>query len=255
MPVLRWMVTRLDTTQRTVELLPRRAPSIPGVDDDRQRSGQALVAAARVDDHRQLAAVHPGIGPGGGPGLGPVVDAVAVGVGARCGRCRHPSGPRRPCLAMAVLQSIWRCRVVFHVVILGRRHRQTGRCCSTVEQGAVGGVRAGLPRRRGWSGAGPRRPVAGPDDVGVEAGDLGKGGVPAAEQPHLDVKQVGLARAVHVDGAPSFPGNPPSSSGHPASRRRALPAPWHPRRPPRCPRRRRRSMPRAGRRCGARPRS
>ena len=43
----------------------------------RQGSGHALVAAARVDDDRQLTAAHAGVGTGGGPGLGPGADVGA----------------------------------------------------------------------------------------------------------------------------------------------------------------------------------
>ena len=39
--------------------------------------GDALVAAAGADDHRHLAAVHPGVGPGGAPGPGLGLDAGA----------------------------------------------------------------------------------------------------------------------------------------------------------------------------------
>ena len=44
------------------------------VDDHRHADGDALVAAARVDDHRHGAAVHPGVGAGGGVGAGADVD-------------------------------------------------------------------------------------------------------------------------------------------------------------------------------------
>src|SRR5699024_8957779 len=49
-----------------------------GEDDHRHRGGDALVAAARGDDDRQLAAAHSGVGPGGGHGAGPGGHIAAV---------------------------------------------------------------------------------------------------------------------------------------------------------------------------------
>ena len=47
-----------------------------GVFDDRQGNGQTLVAAARIDDYRQAAAAHTGIGGGSCTGLGTGPDGV-----------------------------------------------------------------------------------------------------------------------------------------------------------------------------------
>ena len=51
---------------------------LPGVDDHGDACGDALVAAAGIDDHRQLAAVHPGVAGRGGPGPELVVQAVLM---------------------------------------------------------------------------------------------------------------------------------------------------------------------------------
>ena len=67
-----------------------------------------------------------------------------------------------------------------------------------VEQGVVGGLGAGLLHVF-FLEQDLAVPLQG-DDIGVVACDLRKSGMPAAEQPHLDVKQVGLARALHMDG-------------------------------------------------------
>ena len=64
--------------QRPVELLLAGA-GLPGVDDDRYRGRDPLVAAARVDDDGQLAAPHPGIGTRGGGGFGPADGVVRQG--------------------------------------------------------------------------------------------------------------------------------------------------------------------------------
>ena len=67
-----------------------------------------------------------------------------------------------------------------------------------VEQGVVGGLGTGLLHVF-FLEQDLAVPLQG-DDIGVVACDLRKSGMPAAEQPHLDVKQVGLARALHMDG-------------------------------------------------------
>ena len=54
------------------------AVQLLGVLDEGHRAGDALIAAAGVDDDRQLAAVHAGIGAGGGLGFCAVGDIVAV---------------------------------------------------------------------------------------------------------------------------------------------------------------------------------
>lgn len=56
-----------------------------GVLDEGHRAGDALIAAAGVDDDRQLTAVHAGIRTGGRLGLGPDRHIVAVG------RKQHPA--------------------------------------------------------------------------------------------------------------------------------------------------------------------
>ena len=63
--------------ERAVEHLLRDAQLL-GIDNDRQRRRQPLIAAAGIDDHRQVAAVHARVRPGRGVGLGAVVDAHAV---------------------------------------------------------------------------------------------------------------------------------------------------------------------------------
>ena len=45
--------------------------------NDRQGGGHTLVAAAGIDDHRQLTAAHTGVGTGGGPGFGTGADVGA----------------------------------------------------------------------------------------------------------------------------------------------------------------------------------
>ena len=59
-----------------------------GVFNERHRAGDALIAAAGVDDDRQLTAVHAGIRTGGRLGLGPDRHIVAVG------RKQHPADVR-----------------------------------------------------------------------------------------------------------------------------------------------------------------
>ena len=54
------------------------AVQLLGVLDEGHRAGNALIAAAGVDDDRQLAAVHAGIGACGGLGFCAVGDIVAV---------------------------------------------------------------------------------------------------------------------------------------------------------------------------------
>ena len=55
------------------------AVQLLGVLDEGHRAGDALIAAAGVDDDRQLTAVHAGIRTGGCLGLGPDRHIVAVG--------------------------------------------------------------------------------------------------------------------------------------------------------------------------------
>ena len=55
-----------------------RDTQFSSVNDDRQRCRQSLIAAAGIDDNRQVAAVHARVRPGRGVGLGAVVDAHAI---------------------------------------------------------------------------------------------------------------------------------------------------------------------------------
>ena len=65
--------------ERPVQLLFAHL-EFPRIDDDRHRGSNALIAAAGVDDHRLLAAVHPGIGACGRVGLGPHPHIIALHV-------------------------------------------------------------------------------------------------------------------------------------------------------------------------------
>ena len=65
--------------ERPVQLLFARL-ELPCIDDDRNRGSNALIAAAGVDDHRLLAAVHPGIGASGRVSLGPHPHIIAFHV-------------------------------------------------------------------------------------------------------------------------------------------------------------------------------
>ncbi|MPM40445.1 hypothetical protein SDC9_87086 [bioreactor metagenome] len=62
--------------QRAAELIPRNT-QLPRVFNHRNRNGNALVSAARVDDNRQVAAAHPGIAAGGGFGTRAVINVLS----------------------------------------------------------------------------------------------------------------------------------------------------------------------------------
>ena len=64
--------------QRPVQSILVRSQLL-GVFNHWERSGKPLVPAARDNDHRQAAAVHPGVGPGGSHGLGPDLHIVPIG--------------------------------------------------------------------------------------------------------------------------------------------------------------------------------
>ena len=164
----------------------------PGVHDHRQRGGQPLVAAAGIDDDRQFAAVHPGVGAGGRPGFGPVVGAVAVGF-------QQDPPDVGPVLAAQPLPGNGRVAVdlplqngldILQLHTVGKFHDPLH-----TQQRPVGGVLDALLGIRAVQQDLPVRFQ--PDHVGVVAGDLGERRVPRRRYPNLDVKNVLLIRRQH----------------------------------------------------------
>ncbi len=73
------------------------------IDNHWQRGGQPLVPAARVDDHRQLAAAHSAVRASSGHGLCPVLHLVSVGVQQDFSNARAPF-PAEPLLGHGHVQ-------------------------------------------------------------------------------------------------------------------------------------------------------
>ena len=177
-----------------------------GVLDDGDRHRDALVAAARVDDHRQLAAAHPGVGTGGRFGNGPVADVAAV-------EFEHGGADVGPVVAQQAL--LGNLGVVLD---LGVQHRaDVGQVAGV---GKVENVRDGqqVPAGQAVLGGGVALMAAGGrirldgdvqqnlavlfdvDDVGVVLGDADAGGVLPDSQPDDDVEDLAVVHRLDVNG-------------------------------------------------------
>ena len=177
-----------------------------GVLDHRHRHRDALVAAARVDDHRQLAAAHPGVGAGGRLGDGPVADVVAV-------ELEHGGADVGPVVPQ---QALLRDEGV--VLDLGVQHRAD--VLEVAAAGKVQNIRDGqkVPAGQAVPGGGAALVAAGGpgllhrhiqqdlavlfdvDDVGVVLGDADGGGLLPGGQPDGDVEDLAVVHRFHLDG-------------------------------------------------------
>ena len=174
--------------KRAVEHLLRDVELL-GINHDRQGRRQALIAAAGIDDDRQIAAVHARIRPCSGVGLGAIVDARAVRLQQNAADVRTVVPPQaflgnRPVQVDLPLEDL------LHIGDLDLICK--GDDILDRQQAAVGRVLAGrllivlvLQHDTVFLHT---------DHVGVEARDLDEGAVRSRRDAHLNVKHIVLIR-------------------------------------------------------------